>query len=68
MPNFSKQTGREERKELDDDEVYVGDIVTEETNLIRWPNLPESRVTDFGKGGERFDHEQKILEDENDFG
>ena len=55
VPDFTKQTGREERVDLDDDEHFVGEL-TEEP-IPNDPSQPKPIAFDFGKGASRFDHE-----------
>jgi hypothetical protein len=59
-PDFSKQVGREEKRDVDEDEVFVYDIGG--TDPI--PNDPSRpRVTglvDFGKAADRFNHPEDL--------
>lgn len=53
-PDFSKQVGRQERVDLNDDEVYIVDLP--ENPIPFDPSQPRVRgVPDFAKQPERFD-------------
>lgn len=52
--NFDKQTGREERKCLDDDEYYMPGGNEDQPAIPNDPSLPKPIVHSFGHGQDRF--------------
>lgn len=51
-PDFSKYTGREEAKRLDDDEVYVVNL--DDDPIPNDPGQPRVKAYDFGMAKDRF--------------
>ena len=63
---FEKQIGREDKIDIDDDEIFVRDF--DEDPIPRDPAAPKIIAHNFGLGPERFNLEKEKLNDDLDLG
>lgn len=64
--NFDKQIGRQEPIDLDDDEIFIHDLP--EDPIPKDPSAPKAVAHDFGRGGERFNHDRDRMNEDLDLG
>lgn len=63
---FDKQLGREEPRDIDEDEMFVHDY--DEEPIPNDPGIRKVVAHNFGLAGDRFDHEKEKLNEDLDFG